>query len=392
MDKKDIILIIGSYYDDGDEQYAIDNYYKNSICVANEQYEKKLFKGFLTLKKRVYFLSCPRVGSFPFSSKKIYVKGFTENKNILSVNYCCLYGFLNLFKKYSLIKKIKALLKTITAEETIHIICTEAHHPYLSALRYIKKKHKNSFSTLIVPDLPQDMLKNKKILYRILKFLDIKAINRLINQTVDSFLCFTKAINDAINIQKKPYIIREGIIDKNDLSFKKTSPIFKCTYIGKTDSRNGIQILLDSSAYLPPNISIEIYGSGNMDKELKKLKSSNVKFHGFIRHSKIDHILSESDVLLSPRLPGEDYTNYSFPSKIFEYLSFYKNIVTFKLPCYFKELDKVLFYPEEVSGKSFAQCILKALNNTRNNLDIIDGILEKYVSTNIAQEIIDLRF
>ena len=78
--------------------------------------------------------------------------------------------------------------------------------------------------------------------------------------------------------------------------------------------------------------------------------------------------MANADILLSLRIPGGDYQKYSFPSKILDYLSFKKPIVTFKLPCYSNSILNYLFIPEEVDANS----VLNKINDIiKDNLVVL---------------------
>ena len=102
MKSKSLTIILGCYYLKDDESYILNKYYKKNICVSNEQYERKLFNGFLETGEDFIFISAPRVGGFPFTSRKLFVKGFKENKHLKTIKYFSPYGLLNAFKTKAL--------------------------------------------------------------------------------------------------------------------------------------------------------------------------------------------------------------------------------------------------------------------------------------------------
>lgn len=156
----------------------------------------------------------------------------------------------------------------------------------------------------------------------------------------------------------------EGIIgskkNQGGVSTPKTAGIIRCVFIGKTDKRNGIPLILEASKIAPPHYVFDIYGSGDMDEILHELNSPNIHYHGFLEPSKMAEALARADIVLSPRKAEGKYIYYSFPSKLFDYILYDKKIVTYWLPCYFNDLDEVLFYPSEYNAPSFLAAIEKA--------------------------------
>lgn len=393
MKDKIVTIILGSFYLKKDENHILMNYYKKGICVANEQYEKKLFDGFSKTTPDFIFVSAPRVGSFPFTSKKMFVKGFSEDSHLKTVNYLSPYGFLNSFKTKAIIKKVKEIISNYKDASGFHLIACEAHRPYLETIKYFKKrvKDKKVFSTLIVPDLPIDMNKSKHFIYKLFKKRDVSKIQNICDEYVDSFLCFTDSINKRINRHFKKHLVYEGIIENHPLTIKKNDGIIHIVFIGKTDERNGIKAIIDAASLSPQSFIYDIYGSGDMEDLLKQLKVTNLKYHGFVEPSKIDSIIENADIMISPRYPNGEYINYSFPSKIFEYLSFRKKIVTYKLPCYFKELDDFLIYPTDFSTEELVRAINYAVHQPDMCVEKYEKLFSKYSPEHVAEEIIGLR-
>lgn len=111
MNNDNYYLIIGSTFLKEDFDYAEKKYYKKNVMISNAIFEHKLLKGFEGVEGKVIFISTPIVGRYPFTSKRLFVKGFHSDETIQSVNYCCLYGFINYFKRKAIIRRLKKYLK-----------------------------------------------------------------------------------------------------------------------------------------------------------------------------------------------------------------------------------------------------------------------------------------
>ena len=389
-----IIILLGSYSLDSDQNLLLNQFYKKSIGVSNCQYERKLLDGFKNVQPDdLYFMSCPRVGDWPISSKKICVKGFSEDKWLKTVPYKAILGFRNRSKGKALIRCLKELLREYPADAPIQLIACEAHRPYLQAIRYFKRSRRAVFSTLLVPDLPEDMSKGyKSFLYRFMKRRENKIVHALSDKYVDSFLAFTPDIERRINPLGKPSCVYEGIVERAESSHCE-SPAAKeeirCGFVGSVDERNGIKLLVEASLLLPPNYKIHIYGSGDME-DFHFSDYPSVVYHGFVSPLDIPAAIENCDIMLSPRLCKGEYVKYSFPSKIFEYLSHYKKIITFRLPCYFPELDAILVYPKAETPEALAESIIEtAQKGYAPDFETYDRILNKYSAESIAKAIIE---
>ena len=388
---KTLTILIGCLVDNNDIQKLVSQYFKKFVSVSNLAYEKKLFDGFNNACiGDVVFLSAPIVGNYPTTSKKMSVCGFKNSNSLHVIKYSCLIGYRNISKSKALKKELQKILHNSEEKyEKIHVIACEYHKPYLDCLRFAKKAF-NTKTTLIIPDLPRHVGNHGRF-YSFLKKKEEKKAESLIEKYVDSFVCFTNDINNEININSKPYIISEGIISEiKNTEAKNDSNCIVCTYIGKLDKTNGVELLLKAANILPANYSIHIYGSGEMGNMLSNLRSKKLFYHGFINPDEVAVILEKSDVLLSPRFPDFEYVRYSFPSKIFDYLSSAKPIVTFKLPCYFKELDEVLVYLNNNSPEELTKRIIEASNSAQTRINSLKKLFDKYNALNTAKRIHDL--
>ena len=389
QNNKKLVLMIGSAFLEEDENYIKTSYFKKNPTLSNPQYEKKLITGFLENKEYDFlFLSAPQVGYWPSRSKKLFVKGFHESDYLKTVKYCSPLGLLQFFKGRGLINRINSLKDTLKTYNKIHVVCGECHKPYLQTVKYLKSKFDNVFSTVICPDLPSDIITYKNFVYKFLKEKNIKATQKLCDLYADSFLCFTSGIEKVVNKTNKPFAVIEGVIDARTPG-KIGSDVKHIVYIGKTDKRNGIELLLETAHLFGKDYIFDIYGNGDFDDVLKTQQNENVIWHSYLSPKDIDDVMLNTDVAISLRKNEGEYVNYSFPSKIFDYLSYKKPVVTFKLPCYFKELDEVLTYPDGETPEDIKKSIEKALNRKYDD-SIYDSLFNKYSPRSITTAIINL--
>lgn len=391
-EKKDLIIMMGSSYLDIDEDRLLNKYFKNVNSVSSATYEKKLVDAFLS-KKDIDFIyvSAPHVGWWPLYSKKILIYGFHETDKVKTVSYLTPIGLLQFFKGIALKHKVEAIIDEKHNEyNRIHIVACEAHKPYLKVIKFVKKTYKNSYSTLVVPDLPDDIITSKSKVYRFFKKKNVESVYKICKNDIDSFVCFTKEINTKINPSKKPYKVIPGATSLHQNIYKAINKEIHCVYIGKLDYRNGMKNLVQLSKIVPENIIIDVYGNGESFEYLKQNESNNLKIHGFLAPRKVDAVIKNADVMLSLRSNKGHYIKYSFPSKIFDYLSYFKPIVTYKIDCYFPELDDVLTYPTSDDNKDVLAAIQKALKHDNpKRHEKINAILSRFDSTTVIEEILD---
>lgn len=370
-------------------------YFKNKINVSNSEFEKEIFKVFLDNHYKCFFISSPNVGRWPFSCKRKRFKAPKHNiKELFYCNFSTIF-FLNNFSKMISIKKVLNNICKKNKGKKINIICFEMHRPYLEAAKFAKNKY-NAKTLTFVPDLPEDMIWSSNIFYRFFKKIDIRKCYLLVNKYIDSLILFTNQMINKFSLKSKKFIVREGVI-KTPVKKKSNCEIngtekknINCTFVGKTDFRNGVWLIAEC-AKICPHFDFHIYGSGDLDQKLKETSLNNLFFHGFIEPEKVDLVLESSDILLSPRFPNENYTLYSFPSKILKYISYNKPIITFKLPCYGNKFDDILIYPENTTVDAFKASLEKAATMRKAcNQQLIEEKFSYLFPSNLLNDILNL--
>ncbi len=395
--KKDAYIIIGTAYLECDEEIIKTRYLKNSISVSNTVFERKLFNGFKENGVDVVFLSCPHLGYYPTSLKKAHIKGLTSKDDLYCLDYNAFIGYSSLSKRKALTKQLKNIIDNRFKDNKVHLIISEAHKPYLDVAQYAKKKHLVNDVTIMVPDLPEHNIRSKNFIYKLLKKNNVSQIHKKIDKYVDKFVFFTKPMIDRFNLINKQFIVSEGIssgIHKQKINSFGDDKIH-LVFIGKLDERNGVGLIYEAAQKIQNNnVVFDLYGVGGTELDAsKKMESKNVIIHGFLKPSDVKEILTKATILLSPRFSNQEYTKYSFPSKMFDYLEAFKPIITFKLESYPDELDKMLYYPKAEDSDSLLDMIKHVLENDElasKRENDYSAFINKYDKKAVAKSIIDL--
>ena len=351
------ILFIGGILPEKNIKEIISNSKKN-VDFAAHNFQKKLICGLDENNIHFDFFSVPFISSFPKYYKKIKIKKETVD----SINYV---GFINLpylkiFSRYlSLKKELKKYLKN---NNDFNVMIYSLHFPFIRNTKLIKKKFPNCKISLIVPDLQEYMSDNKTLIYRFLKTIEIKKTRKYIKY-FDNFVFLTEYMNERVNIYNKPYTIVEGIangkiMDNLSIYFNEDCRYF--AYTGTLALRYGIMNLVNAFLRVKnPNVKLIICGHGEMAESIKKIsmENSQIVYKGLVSPDEADKIQKNAFALVNPRQNNEEYTKYSFPSKIMEYISTGKPVVCYKLDGFPKEYDDLLIYPKDNSIESLTKCL-----------------------------------
>ena len=170
-----------------------------------------------------------------------------------------------------------------------------------------------------------------------------------------------KVIEIATNPQSNGLwkIIANGkIMDNLSIYFNEDCRYF--AYTGTLALRYGIMNLVNAFLRVKnPNVKLIICGHGEMAESIKKIsmENSQIVYKGLVSPDEADKIQKNAFALVNPRQNNEEYTKYSFPSKIMEYISTGKPVVCYKLDGFPKEYDDLLIYPKDNSIESLTKCL-----------------------------------
>lgn len=209
----------------------------------------------------------------------------------------------------------------------------------------------------IVTDLPRD-INNKSLSSK---------INQYFQSKYDAYIFITSYMNDVINVKGKPYIVMECIVDdKIDSveSVKKNNNDKILLYAGGLYEKYGIKYLIDAVNELDnDDIILELYGSGDLEEYIKNLNSNKIRYYGVRPNKEIVIAEQNATLLINPRYTFGDYTKYSFPSKIMEYMLSGTPVLTTKLAGISHEYDKYLYFIEDETVAGLQADIIKVLDN-----------------------------
>lgn len=260
---------------------------------------------------------------------------------------------------------------------------------YASVLTSIMHLFKNFKGKIIgiAPDVYEYMADVKQITPQN-KFISkiMKSKLRKCYLKMNGYIFLTKDMSSILNPTNKPYLVMEGLVDNqstkiNDYNSKEKIIL----YAGGLSKRFGIEDLVNAFIQIKDkDLRLYLYGSGELETFIKNKskKDKRIKYFGSRPNKEIVEMEKKSYLLVNPR-KIEEYTKFSFPSKIMEYMLSGTVILTTKLPGIPREYDKHLFYIKDLK-----QDILKILKMETRELSTVAEEAYKYVvneKNNIVQ-------
>ena len=357
MDK--VSLIMGYFPD-----YIYDSILlksKGQIQNAANNLQKNYISGFIRNYDEVTIHNVMYINSFPNGYKDI---SSCENKTIIKDNLTVRNLKFNNLIFLNMITKYFALKKSVKKDTNTTFVFYAVTLPMILLARHLKRNRKIK-TIFIVPDLPEYMFTGKRmpLYYKILKPIE----NLLINHNrkyIDKYIYLTKYMSKFDS--KKEFLIIEGISStiENNIINNTINDCVTFAYSGTLDEKYGIKTLVDIFTELDNKYILKICGDGDMRYYIESLKCCNIEYSGVLSHKDSIQMLLTSDILVNPRLGTEEFTKYSFPSKILEYLSTYKPVLCYKLPGIPQEYDNLLHYIDDFP--SFKDAILNIKEITKD--------------------------
>lgn len=356
-------MFIGGIFPKETEQKILQNS-KGSVQNAANVLQWNLIQGFdYHLQSNFFILNAPFIGSFPKRYKKLYIKPYVFSHKDGAKDYNIGFCNLTVFKRYSirhnLKKQIKKWVKEGNKKAVIAYAMTDSS---VQSIAYAKKLLPSIKTYLIVPDLPQYMntAKRSSVFYNFFKKIDWNSIRKKIKY-VDCFVLLTKQMATYLNIDN--YVVVEGIANNKFVSIEGSRKREKTImYAGTLNYKYGIGDLLEAFKRISDkDYRLIICGSGEAEIEIRKeqQKDNRIEFMGLIPNIQVLTLLKEATVLVNPRKNTEEYTKYSFPSKIMEYMASGTPIIAYQLDGIPEEYAGYINYLEDDEIDTLAKTIIR---------------------------------
>lgn len=199
-------------------------------------------------------------------------------------------------------------------------------------------KSRNVKVVSVITDLPHILLLDSLGISNTLLSSFITNLSRCYLKSYDASVILTRQMARFVSI-KKPYIVIEGVSDIPDIHYdivtnKHSGSIFM--YSGALLAKYGIiEFIKAVISIQDPKIELWIFGKGECEDLIihyHQQYPDKVKYFGFQTNSTVLEYQKKADFLVNTRPINQEYTEYSFPSKIIEYMLSGTPTVTTMLP------------------------------------------------------------
>lgn len=190
----------------------------------------------------------------------------------------------------------------------------------------------------LVPDLPEFMFSYSR--HRGFKAVFIPLflkLSKFIQNRFDGYILLTEYMNEKVNARRRPHTIVEGMFDPENLKESMGSkPDFKAVmYAGGLNRSYGLPELIEGFRLTDgADYRLWIFGSGEMEDEIGKIaeQDSRIRFFGKRPRGEVLEYELKASLLVNIRPVENEFTRYSFPSKMMEYMASGTPVLTTALP------------------------------------------------------------
>lgn len=231
-------------------------------------------------------------------------------------NVCHANGTAALFRRW---------LKTCKADEPK---CAFLYGLYPGVAKKMLKECRKSGCSIfaVITDVPATMFtytKSKSILKRLFSG---SYRNRAVGlqDKFDGYVFLTKQMSEAV-APSKPFVVIEAIADStlfdSSEDVKKAEPR-TVMYAGALYRKYGVDMIVSAFEKTENDCELQLFGSGDMESELAEKSKENprIRYCGRVSRDEILKREREATLLLNFRNGEDEYTKYSFPSKMTEYM------------------------------------------------------------------------
>lgn len=249
-----------------------------------------------------------------------FYKGFQSKLND-HLYYSSIFG-APLFNVLSCEWSGKNFIRSFMGEHDIDVVIFYNMRVETSGLaRYIKRKYHIPIILEYEDGLERDTNNNllKRCIYRFVQ-------NR-VKRDLDGAIVVNSLVQNAFQCDS---VVIRGAAKKTDepTKYLKSGEKLRVLFASTLDEQRGILVVLDALKYTKLEFELYITGKGPLEEIVAENKDSRVHYLGYLEYDEYKELLKDSHVCVNAQKSGQEYAQVSFPSKMFEYLSMNKLIVS----------------------------------------------------------------
>lgn len=327
------------------------------------------------------------VGSYPKRYKKVMIPTFQFEHcgGAKDINV----GFLNLpvIKQLSRYVSAKRILKQWAKEDvdTEKVLLVYAlTTPFVQLAHYVQTRFPKIKVCIVVPDLPEYMNPSGMLrggFYAKAKQIEIAWLKHC-TRCIRCYVLLTDGMRKWFKHDIQ-YTVIEGIAPDNQDIPENMVREKTIIYAGGIRREYGVLDLIDAFKQVTmPDWRLVIYGDGS-DLELAKESArcdNRIVFMGMQLNTVVVEHQKRASLLVNPR-KNEEFTKYSFPSKILEYMSSGTAMLAYRLDGVPREYDDYYYVIDE-GRDGLTQSLRRVMEITEEERQQMGNAAKEFVRKN----------
>lgn len=302
--------------------------------------------------------SCP-VQNFPIA-RRLFFRG---GSFFVQSSQGILLGFINLLVLKHLTRFVSILISlppVLYRKKIDWIFVHGVHTPYL--LFGLLSRLVGFRVLVVLTDSPGILLSTDSRLARLLKVLDVLIVKTIL-KNIDAVIALAPGLACRL-APGRPALVFPGILESR-LDRLSRSPSQSCeilsgnlhpftvVYAGGLSAAYGVDRLIKAVQGFDnaSSIRLKLFGRGDQEDVIRYLSLHDARFvyGGFVDADTLWPELCSADLLINPRPTSEFFAALSFPSKLIEYLSAGRPVLTTRIPSLPEDLKPHYLYIDDES-------------------------------------------
>ncbi len=217
---------------------------------------------------------------------------------------------------------------------------------------------------LVIPDMPEymDVGIRRGFFRKVGKKIDGYLMNRMLKKMTGLIVLSKYVAEDGFS-GRIPYLVVEGAVSPeiaNGHREPSSIPLRKEKIIMYTGSLAALDLLIDGFRQIPDHsYRLWISGRGEMEKQISELsgRDERVIYWGLLSNEEISKKMLQATALINARSAKTPHIQYSFPSKLLEYMLAGRPVISTALPGIPEDYYDYLYILKDESPQALASFI-----------------------------------
>lgn len=367
------VLFCGSYFSH-ERMSAILDSSIGAVSNANNLLQHNLISGLIYFYRDIECVTMPNIGAYPHRYKCFFYNegestltygggGGVKSSDLSFFNVKVVKHFSKAFSLFWF------FIRNLEKRKPTLIYFYDCELAYIIIMPLLKLFGYKIKSCLIIPDLPEMTGSSGGFLFRqamkLFSFVYKKSL-----RCFDTYSLVSKPMIKKLDLDADKAVIIEGVFNTKSECEKRNensvSPKKILLYSGALDERNGVKLLIAAFQQIEnEDFLLVVVGDGPLRRwvEIKSAGDKRILYYGQLNHSEVLGLQKSSSLLINPRMPQQDFTAYSFPSKTMEYLASGVPVLMFRLEGVPPEYFDHVYICDEVSAQALRNSILSVFED-----------------------------